>query len=286
VALSEPGVKPNHRGFVDLTLEMSMQTQTLAVTLSRGAEACCDTEWTIRVEVAACYHLIHHFGLSDLVYNHITARVAGEDEAYLINPYGLMYDEITASNLVKINLEGRILNKTTSEINPAGFVIHSAIHAARKDVVCVIHTHSRASTAIAALRDGFVPVDQTGFQFHGRVAYHDYEGFALDAEEQQRLVADMGDKRIMILRNHGLLVAGRSVAEAFRLAYYFEQSCRAMIDVMQTGCEVQLPSESVREHTAQQWESGANGIGAGAASFREWQALLRMLDRMAPSYRT
>jgi ribulose-5-phosphate 4-epimerase/fuculose-1-phosphate aldolase len=243
-------------------------------------------EWAVRVELAACYRLVHHFGLNDLVYNHITARVPESDHHYLINPYGLRYDEVTASNLVKVDLHGNILEATEHEINPAGYVIHSAIHGAREDVACVIHTHSRAGTAIAALREGFVPVNQAGFQFHNRVAYHDYEGFALDAEEKKRLIADLGTKRAMILRNHGLLVAGRNVPEAFRLIYYLEESCRAYLDVLHTGRPIMLPPEEVREHTAQQWESGAAGIGTGSSMYREWPALLRLLDRQDPSYRT
>jgi ribulose-5-phosphate 4-epimerase/fuculose-1-phosphate aldolase len=240
-------------------------------------------EWEMRVELAACYRLLHHFRMTDLIYNHITARVPGSAHHYLINPYGLMYDEIKASNLIKIDLDGNILEDTEYEINPAGFVIHSAVHGARADIVCVIHTHSRAGTAISALKEGLVPVNQGGFQFHNRIAYHDYEGFALDADERRRLVADLGGKRVMILRNHGLLTAGRSVAEAFRLLYYLEQACQLRLDALHTGREIILPPEAVRELTAQQWEGGAAGIGT--TTLREWPALLRMLDRSDPSYR-
>jgi ribulose-5-phosphate 4-epimerase/fuculose-1-phosphate aldolase len=240
-------------------------------------------EWETRVELAGCYRLLHHFGMTDLIYNHITARVPDATHQYLINPYGLMYDEVKASNLIKINLDGDILEDTSYEINPAGFVIHSAVHGARDDVACVIHTHSRAGTAISALKEGLVPVNQGGFQFHNRIAYHDYEGFALDAEERKRLVADLGTMRAMILRNHGLLTAGRSIAEAFRLLYYLEQACQVRLDALQTGREINLPPEAVREHTAQQWEGGAAGIGT--TNLREWPALLRMLDRRDPSYR-
>lgn len=250
---------------------------------SRRGRKCSAAEWQMRIELAACYRLIHHFRLTDLIYNHITARVPDVDHHYLINPYGLMYDEITASNLIKIDLAGNILEETEYEINPAGYVIHSAVHGARKDVVCVIHTHSRAGVAISALKEGLIPVNQGGFQFHDRIAYHDYEGFALDAEERRRLVADLGEKRVMILRNHGLLTAGRSVAEAFRLLYYLEQACQARLDVLQTGREIVLPPVAVREHTAQQWEGGAAGIGNTV--LREWPALLRMLDRRDPGYR-
>lgn len=244
---------------------------------------CSAEEWQLRVDLAACYRLVHRFGWSDLVYNHITARVPGAAHGYLINPYGLAYDEITASNLIKIDLDGNILDDTPYEINPAGFVIHSAIHGARRDAVCVLHTHSRAGVAISALKDGFDPVNQGGFQFYGRVAYHDYEGFALDMAERRRLVADLGQRKAMILRNHGLLVVGASVPEAFRLIYYLEQACQAQLDALQTGREIVRPPPEVREHTARQWEGGAAGIGTG--TLREWPALLRMLDRIDRSYR-
>jgi ribulose-5-phosphate 4-epimerase/fuculose-1-phosphate aldolase len=245
-----------------------------------------EAEWAMRVDVAACYRLVEHFGMTDLVYNHITARVPGSDHHYLINPYGLMYDEVTASNLVKIDLDGRIVEDTPYDINRAGFVIHSAVHGARDDVVCVIHTHSRAGAAVSALEEGFVPVTQGAFQFYNRVAYHDYEGFALDLEERRRLVADLGQRRAMILRNHGLLTCGRSVAEAFRLIYYFEQACQTQLDAMHTGRPIRVPPPEVSEHTAQQWEGGAAGIGTGTGVYREWPALLRMLDRKDPSYKT
>lgn len=243
-------------------------------------------EWAMRVDVAACYRLVDHFGMTDLVYNHITARVPGSEHHYLINPYGLMYDEITASNLVKIDLEGNVVEDTQYEINRAGFIIHSAVHGARPDVVSVIHTHSRAGSAVSALEDGFVPMTQGAFQFYNRVAYHDYEGFALDLEERRRLIADLGMHNAMVLRNHGLLTCGRSVAEAFRFIYYLEQACQAQLDAMHTGRKIVLPPHDIREHTAEQWAGGAAGIGVGTGIYREWPALLRMLDRKDPSYKT
>src|SRR5688572_9640888 len=179
-------------------------------------ERCSAAEWNVRVDLAAYYRLVELFGLSDLVFNHITAKVPGEHHRYLINHYGLGYEEITAANLVKIDLEGRIVDPGPYEINPAGFVIHSAIHAAREDAVCVLHTHSPAATAVACLPEGFVPMTQGGFQFHERIAYHDYEGFALDEAEKKRLVADLGGRNVMLLRNHGVVTIGSSIAEAFR----------------------------------------------------------------------
>jgi len=244
---------------------------------------CSEAEWAVRVDLAACYRLVELFGFSDLVFNHITAKVPGETHHYLINAYGLAYEEMTASNLVKIDLEGRILQSGPHEINPAGFVIHSAIHAARDDAQCVLHTHSPAATAVACLPEGFVPMTQGGFQFHRRIAYHDYEGFALDEAEKRRLVEDLGPHQVMLLRNHGVITIGRSVAEAFRRMYFLEQACRIQLAVMHDGRKPYLPLSEVAEHTARNWESGDAGIGT--AEPREWQALLRRLDRIDSSYR-
>ncbi|MBI3453925.1 MAG: class II aldolase/adducin family protein [Rhodospirillales bacterium] len=258
-----------------------MRAKTTARVSSSKRQKYSAAEWQVRVDLAACYRLVHHHRMTDLIYNHISARVPDAEHHYLINPYGLMYEEVTASNLVKIDLEGNILEDTPYEINPAGYVIHSAIHGARDDVACVLHTHSRAGAAISALKEGLVPVNQAGFQFYNRIAYHDYEGIALDLEERRRFVADLGDKRAMILRNHGLLVCGRDIPEAFRIIYYLEQACRARLDALQTGREIVLPSAEVQEYTAQQWTVRQ----WDAAGDREWQAMLRMLDRIDPSYR-
>ncbi len=243
-----------------------------------------EAEWKMRLDLAAAYRLVRHFGLDDLIYNHITARLPDQDDRYLINPYGPMYDEMTASNLVKIDIAGTICEATDSEINPAGYVIHSAAHAARHDVVCVLHTHSHYATLVSTLDEGFVALTQTAFQFHGRVAYHDYEGFALDAKERKRLVADLGDRNVMVLRNHGLLAMGRSVAEAFRRAYYLEQACRTQIEARAAG-KTRQPGRKVMNRTAEQWASGAAGIGGGETT-REWPALLRMLDRTDAGWRS
>jgi len=240
-------------------------------------------EWRARVELAACYRIFAHLGWTEMIYNHITLRVPGPEKHLLINPFGLHYTEIAASNLVKIDLEGRILQPGAHEINPAGFVIHSAIHAARDDAQCVLHTHSPAATAVACLPEGFVPMTQGGFQFHRRIAYHDYEGFALDEAEKRRLVEDLGPHQVMLLRNHGVITIGRSVAEAFRRMYFLEQACRIQLAVMHDGRKPYLPLSEVAEHTARNWESGDAGIGT--AEPREWQALLRRLDRIDPSYR-
>ncbi len=178
-------------------------------------------EWEARVDLAACYRLIAHFGMSDLVYNHITCRVPGSHSEFLINPYGMMYEEITASSLIKIDLDGKVLlnGNETFGVNEAGYVIHSAIHRHRHDVDCVIHTHTRAGMAVSALACGLLPLAQTSMRF-ASVAYHEYEGVAVDLDEQERLVDDLGDNDVMILRNHGLLAVGKSVAEAINAMYF------------------------------------------------------------------
>jgi ribulose-5-phosphate 4-epimerase/fuculose-1-phosphate aldolase len=243
-----------------------------------------DAEREARVQLAACYRIFDMFGWVEQIFNHITVRVPGEEGHLLINPFGLTYDEVTASNLVKIDLEGRIVDPGPYEINPAGFVIHSAIHAAREDAGCVLHTHSPAATAVACLPEGFVPMTQGGFQFHERIAYHDYEGFALDEAEKKRLVADLGGRNAMLLRNHGVLTIGRSIAEAFRRLYFLEQACAIQLQVMHAGRAPRLPGKGVAERTARNWESGDAGIGT--AEPREWQALLRRLDRLDPGFRS
>lgn len=247
---------------------------------------CSEAEWTARVELAACYRLIHHHGWTDQIYNHITARVPDTDERHeiLINPYGLAYDEVCASNLVKIDLDGNILDGSRFGINMAGYTIHSAVHGARPDLRCVLHTHSRAGVAVSCLKEGFVPMTQGGLQFHERIAYHDYEGIALDLSERERLVADLGQHHTMILRNHGLLTCGPSVARTFSRLYYLEQACEVQLDVMKTGREITLPTPEVREHTARQWDSTEANSGADQ-DVPEWPAYLRMLDRIDPSYR-
>ena len=236
------------------------------------------TERDVRVQLAACYRLIAHFSMDDLVYTHISARVPGNKGQFLINPYGLMFNEITASSLVKIDHDANILDDSPHEVNRAGFVIHSAIHMARPEVNCVLHTHTRAGITISCLKEGLLPLNQMSLGFHNRVAYHDYEGVADDFDERQRLVRDLGGKHSMILRNHGLLTAGQTVPEAFSLMYYLEQSCRIQSDVMASGGKMNLVSEATAEHTAKQFDTMPRGM-------REWPALVRLLDAKDPSYR-
>lgn len=255
--------------------------------LSTGQENMDPVEWAVRVDLAACYRLIDHFGLTDLIYNHITARVPDQGDAFLINPYGMRYDEIRASDLVKVDLEGNLLAPSPYPINPAGYTIHSAIHAARHDVFCVIHTHSAAGSAVSCLKDGFMPLTQAGLQFHNRLAYHDYEGIALDLAERERLVADFGSYHSMILRNHGLLTTGTTIAEAFKRIYYLEQACQLQMQVLASGREIVRPTEEVMERTARQFEGGgaASVMGTGR-KVSAWDAYLRLLDDKSPDYRT
>ncbi|WP_229722876.1 class II aldolase/adducin family protein [Xylophilus rhododendri] len=238
-------------------------------------------EWQSRVDLAACYRLVAHFGMSDLIYNHITARIPGTEDI-LINPYGLMYEEITASSLVKIDLEGRILANPDPAygINPAGYVVHSAVHAARPDVGCVIHTHTRAGMAVSAMRCGLLPLAQTSMRFH-RITYHDYESVALDLDERARLAQDLGQENAMILRNHGLLAAGPTVAQAFNTLYWLELACRVQVDACGSGQELSMPPEAVIAKTHHLYQPEARRPYGEL----EWPAMLRMLNRRDPGYR-
>jgi ribulose-5-phosphate 4-epimerase/fuculose-1-phosphate aldolase len=233
-----------------------------------------------RIALAACYRLIAHFGMDDLVFTHISARVPGEPHHFLINPFGLMFHEITASSLVKIDDDGTIVEDNGYPVNAAGFVIHSAVHRGRPDVNCVLHTHTRAGVAVSCLADGLMHINQHSAIFYNRLAYHDYEGIALDLDERTRLVRDLGDKSAMVLCNHGLLTTGRTVSEAFSLMYYLDLSCRIQIDLMAAGGKLTRLSDNVLQHTAEQFASSEVRCGE-----REWPALLRLLDAKDPSYK-
>lgn len=238
---------------------------------------CSPEEWAARVELAACYRLVHHFRMTDLIYNHITVRVPGRHDQFLINPYGVMYKDMTASGMVKIDLDGNLLEPSPWQVNQAGFVIHSAIHAARHDVYCVLHTHTKAGVAVSCLEEGLLPLNQFSLQFHNRLAYHDYQGIALDVAERASLVADLGDKWSMILRNHGLLTCGKTVAAAFNRMFYLNQSCEVQIAAQSAG-KLRLPSPEVMEHTAKQFERDTDIYDL------EWSALVRLLDEVNPGY--
>ena len=207
-------------------------------------------EWEARVQLAACYRLCAHYGWTDLIYTHVSARVPGPNDHFLLNPFGFMFDEITASSLVKVDLDGNIVDPTPYQIHKAGFVIHSAVHAARPDANCVIHSHTRAGMAVSMMKCGLLPLSQHAMLFHGRVAYHGSEGLALDTDERARLTSDLGDKAVMLLRNHGTLVAGSTVPEAFSMMWHLERAMQAQVDGMASGQELTMPPVEVAENTA------------------------------------
>ena len=235
-------------------------------------------EAAVRIDLAAAYRLVALFGWDDLVFTHISARVPGPEHHFLINPYGWMFEEITASSLVKVDLDGNVVGQTREMVNPAGFTIHSAVHAARPDAGCVMHLHTVAGTAVSSQEAGLLPLNQTAMLLNGRVAYHDFEGVALNHDERPRLVADLGDKTAMILRNHGTLVTGRSVAEAFTTMYFLERSCEMQV-AAQAGGPLCIPQDHVQDVVEQQ----SQGLSVVADKL-VWPGLLRRLDRRNPGY--
>ncbi|MBK4738534.1 class II aldolase/adducin family protein [Noviherbaspirillum pedocola] len=252
-----------------------------------------DEEWRTRVDLAACYRLVAQYGMTDLIYNHITAKVPGSKDHFLINPYGLLYEEITASSLLKIDLDGNIVGERDGGygINHAGYIIHSAIHAARHDVGCILHTHTRAGITVASMKCGLAPLTQPALRFYGRASYHDFEGPAVELGEKERLVADLGMNNVLILRNHGLLTCAPTIAEAFLLMQRLETACKIQVDLMSSNAElVEIPPE-VREKSAKVFspptvvKEGAEGKLGDWNGMREWKALLRSLGRRDPSYR-
>ena len=242
-------------------------------------------EWQARVDLAAAYRLVALFRWDDLVFTHITAKIAGT-EHFLINPYGLMFDEITASSLIKIDIAGNVLQETKFPINPAGFTIHSAVHAARHDVQCVMHTHTLNGVAVSAQKRGVLPISQQSIFVLSDLAYHDYEGVALRDDEKPRLVANFGDKTYLMLRNHGLLTVGRTIADAFQAMYIFEASCAIQVraqagGTLASGDLIEVHGDIIRDAGEQ-----ARLVSRGAGSSLTWPGLLRRLERSDPSYRT
>jgi ribulose-5-phosphate 4-epimerase/fuculose-1-phosphate aldolase len=236
---------------------------------------CSDAEWVARIDLAACYRLVEHYGMADMMANHISSRVPGEDNAFLINPYGMLYEEITASSLIKVDLGGTILAKPDFGaldygINKAGYVLHSAIHAARHEIDCVIHTHTWANMAVSALDCGLLPMTQTAMRFL-KIGYHDYQGVVLDTAEQASVVRDLGGSEALILRNHGALTVGRTVGEAFNWMHRLELACRSQLAV----------PPPVLEATWNNYQRGTRR----PSGLMEWPALLRKLDRLDPGYR-
>ena len=240
-----------------------------------------EAEWDQRVALAACYRLVAHYHWDDLIFTHISARVPGPEHHFLINPYGMMFNEITASSLVKVDLEGRKVVDSPYDINPAGFVIHSAIHAAREDAQCILHVHSINGTAVSAQDEGLLPLSQHSIFVLGSLAYHDYEGVALEEDEKPRLVRDLGDKRYLILRNHGLLTVGRSVAQAFVSMYFLETACTMQIRAQSGGGKLRRIPQSIVDNGLKQLETATRGKGGSLA----WPALLRQLDATQPAYK-
>ena len=240
-----------------------------------------EEEWKQRVNLAACYRLVAHFGWDDLIYTHISLRVAGCANHFLFNPYGMMFEEITASSLIKVDLDGSVVMESPYGFNPAGFVIHGAILGARLDLNCVLHLHTDQGMAVSAQRRGLLPIVQIGALLQPDIAYHDYEGPATDTEERVRLVHDLGEKNLMILRNHGTLTVGKIVSDAFLRMYNLERACKAQVLAMSDSEELELPTETALQKAGEQ----------GRKSFRDghsdlvWAALLRMLDRRDPSFR-
>jgi ribulose-5-phosphate 4-epimerase/fuculose-1-phosphate aldolase len=259
-----------------MSKEAAMNARTDAVR-SRVSEA----EWALRVELAACYRLVAHFGWDDLVFTHISARVPGPEHHFLINPYGFLFDEITASSLVKVDLAGRKVLDSPHEVNPAGFTIHSAIHAAREDAHCVLHVHSVNGVAVSARAGGMRPVSQHSIFVISSLAYHDYEGVALNDGEKPRLVRDLADRKFLMLRNHGLLTVGASVAEAFVGMYLFETACMIQVRAQSGGDALREIEPAIVDGAQAQWRQVTRGSGGGLA----WPALLRRLDRSDPGYR-
>jgi ribulose-5-phosphate 4-epimerase/fuculose-1-phosphate aldolase len=238
-------------------------------------------EWQQRVDLAATYRLVAHYGWDDMIFTHISARVPGPDHHFLINPYGMLFDEITASSLVKIDVDGQKVEESPFPVNPAGFTIHSAVHMNRDDAHCVIHLHTTDGVAVSAQADGLLPIDQHAMMISGEIAYHDYEGIALDLDERERLVQDIGNKNAMILRNHGTLTLGKSCADAFLRMFYLERACSMQVRALAGGVKSNTPNQGVPEKTATQGAMAFDGLVGSLA----WPALLRKLDRIDPSYK-
>ena len=236
-------------------------------------------EWQTRCDLAACYRLVDMFGWSDLINTRITARVPGPDHHFLITPYGLLFEDVTASSLVKIDVEGNKVEPSECEINSGGFAIPSAIHMARPEVACVLHSHTVAGCAVSMQKDGLLPLNQHALQVIGDVAYHDYEGTGRSSEERARLLADLGSRHILVLRNHGLMIVGTSIAETFVATYRMERACAMQLAFQQSGAEFYPIADKVVSTAYNR------ATGAGSRAHPEWLALLRKLDRIDPSYK-
>lgn len=244
-------------------------------------------EWKIRVDLAALYRLVAHFRMTDMIDTHISARLPGDTPTFLINRYGILFHEMRASDLVKIDPLGNVIDERAKtdparfRVNAAGFTIHSAVHMARHDLHFVVHTHTAAGIAVAAQEQGLLPISQHALKFYERLAYHDYEGIALDLGERERLVRDLGPHKAMILRNHGLLAGGASAAQAFHEIYFLERACQAQVQAMSGGAKLTIPSKEVCRRTAAQFQRDDSDDITDTA----WQAALRLIDDQASDYR-
>ena len=241
-----------------------------------------DDEWAIRVDLAAAYRMVASYGWDDLIFTHLSARIPGPEHHFLLNPYQLMFEEVTASSLIKVDVHGNPVEPTPFITNPAGFTIHSAIHMAREDAQAVMHLHTPAGQAVAAHSEGLLPLTQTAMLVRGDLAFHDYAGVAVDLDERERLVANLGDKSAMILRNHGTLAVGKTIGECFVKLYFLERACQAQVMALSAGEDVNLPPQGSPEITAQQ---GAMGLTV-AANLLAWPALKRKAYRLDPSFAT
>jgi ribulose-5-phosphate 4-epimerase/fuculose-1-phosphate aldolase len=239
-------------------------------------------EWAIRVDLACAYRMVAYYGWDDLIFTHLSARIPGPDHHFLLNPYQLMFEEVTASSLVKVDVQGNPVDPTPFITNPAGFTIHSAIHMAREDAHAVMHLHTPAGQAVAAHGEGLLPLTQTAMLIRQDVAFHDYEGVAVDLDERERLVANLGDKSAMILRNHGTLAVGKNVGECFVKLYFLERACQAQVMALSAGEDINMPPQGAPEVTAEQ---GAMGLNV-AANLLAWPALKRKAYRLDPSFAT
>ena len=239
-----------------------------------------DAEWQVRVELAACYRILHRLRMTDTINTHIAARLPGRDDRFLLNPYGLLFDEIRASNLVTVDRVGHVVGQR-SDVNAAGFSIHGAVFRARPDVVCSLHTHTRAGVVVSTMKCGLLPISQFAFYFKGRVGYHSYRHFGGSDDDCAALGADLGGNIALIMENHGLLTVGRSIPEAFLLTYYLDKACEIQVTAQGTGAELIVPAEAEMAAMAQEVDSGFGGKPFGVP---EWEALIRQLDREDPSY--
>lgn len=257
-------------------------TAVTALEIPSVKDQVSEEEWKLRVDLAALYRLIVLYGWDDLLFTHISIRIPGPDHHFLMNPFGLMFDEITASSLVKIDLEGNVVMPSPYKVNAAGFTIHGGIHMATEEHNCIIHTHSEDGVAVSVQKGGLLPITQHSLQILQEVAYHDYEGIALNHDERSRLVEDMGDKRCLILRNHGLLSVGKTAADAFLRHFFLERSCTMQIKAMAGGSDLIMLEEQLQALVSKQ--GGLSKSDVGAERFA-WEPLLRKLDRIDSTYR-